>query len=97
MPFEEVIRARCEPELRGRIVRLLRQPEHRGRDEATLIRMAVEDYCTAQEERLRLGAIREEEVDELIGLLAADRPSRKLASPTPARRPVIYHISKKKK
>lgn len=85
MPFDEVLRARVEGELKARIIRLMRQPEHRGRDEATLLRMACEDYCAAEEKRLRMKPITPAEVEDIMGALLAERTQGR---PTPAPRPI---------
>lgn len=83
MPFDEVLRARVEGELKARFNRLLRQPEHRGRNEGDLLRIACEDYCTAEEKRLRIKPITPEEVEEMAHLLAAERTGAPYYKPHP--------------
>lgn len=54
MSFDAILRARCTRELKARIIRLTQHPANRGRDEADLLRIALEDYCAAEERRLGL-------------------------------------------
>lgn len=59
-PFKAIINVRIPIELKARLLRLVRQPEHRGRDLAALGRIALEDYCDAQEKKLGLPPIKTE-------------------------------------
>lgn len=93
MAFDEVLRARVERDIKARLARLARQPEHRGRDESDLLRIAVEDYCNAEEKRLRMKPITPEEVDAYYGLLLAERHT---PSPRRPREPVNYRRLKQK-
>lgn len=63
-----VIRARCEPELKARILRLLSLPKFREMevDETKLLRIASKEYCEKHERLLNLNPITPKEVDELF-------------------------------
>jgi hypothetical protein len=90
MAFDNVFSFRGTNELKARYGRLARQPENRGRDEADLYRMALEDYCDFWEKRLGLKPITPEEVEELTGLLLAERSGATTIQPRPTGQPVSY-------
>lgn len=90
MAFDALVGLRITRELQARYQRLARQPEHRGRDVADLMRMALEDWCDDQERILKLLPITPEEVEEFTNLILAERSQRSGATPRPPVRPVTY-------
>lgn len=104
MAFDILLAVRANKELKARYTRLARQPEHRGRDESDLMRMAMEDYCHVEEQKLKMQPITPEEVEQMLAILAAERagapdtrikPSPALAPPKPTG-PVSYRTAKAK-
>lgn len=93
MAFDFLLGVRVTNELRARYLRLARQPEHRGRDVADLYRIALEDYCDAQEKLLRMKPITAAEIEEMQAILA-DR-ARITTQPRPPKVPVNYRRSRR--
>lgn len=84
MAFDALVGIRLSSELKARYIRLARQPEHRGRDVADLMRIAIEDYCDEQEKILGMKPITKEEVQELTGVVLAER--NRPAPPAPEKK-----------
>jgi hypothetical protein len=95
MAFDDYLRARVTRELKSRVLRLLKQPEHRGRDEADLLRIAIEDFCDQQEQLLHMKPITDEEVQEMTTLLLAERGRPAPPAPAPEKK-VTYHQKPRK-
>lgn len=64
MAFEAFIGLRVPLELKLRYLRLAKHADHRGRDEADLGRMALEDFLKMEEGRLKLGKMSDQEKDD---------------------------------
>lgn len=99
MAFDSLIKFRCERELQARVLRLSKHPSNRGRDFADLCRIAMEDYCAAEEERLRLKPISSVEIIEYLAVLEGERRLALNEKPAPYGRNVpttdTHHKSKR--
>jgi len=62
MGFDATIKFRCELELKARVERLAAHA--RLSDSADWLRIAMEDYCNAEERRLKLPPITPNEIKE---------------------------------